>query len=240
DVNAMASRLAETEGRRVRLLGEVAHEVRTPLTVLDGYVEGLQDGVFEPTPEVYGELAAELRRLRRLSDDLGTLSAAEEGVPRLRREPVDVAAVVAVAAERLRPQLQDAGLGLTVESEGPAVVAADRDRVAQVVTNLVGNALAATPPGGSVHVTCRSDGRWAKIDVQDTGVGLAEPDLERIFERFYRVPGAAAPAGGSGIGLTIARGIARAHDGDLVAASNGPGHGSVFTLRLPLAGGTGS
>jgi histidine kinase len=236
DVNALAARLAETEKRRVRLLGEVAHEMRTPLTVLDGYVEGLQDEVFSAGPELYAELAGELRRLRRLSDDLGALSAAEAGEPALRREAVDVTAVALAAAERLRPQLHDAGLELETESDGGLVVLADGDRVAQVVTNLVGNALAATKAGGSVRVACRSEGGWAVVEVSDTGVGLGPLDLERVFERFYRAAGGGqGRRPGSGIGLTIARSIAQAHGGSLVATSEGPGRGAAFTLRLPLA-----
>ena len=239
DVNALAARLAETEARRMRLLGEVAHEMRTPLTVLDGYVEGLQDGVFTPEPELFAELSGELRRLRRLSEDLGALSRAEEGRLGLRVTRVDVAAVAIGAAERLRPQLHDAGLDLKTESAGWALlVDGDGDRIAQVVTNLVGNALAATPPGGQVRVLARPEGHEAVIEVSDTGVGLAEGDLERVFERFYRAPGPVGPGvarAGTGIGLTIARGIAHAHGGSLVASSPGPGQGSTFTLRLPLA-----
>ncbi|CAL8978445.1 Adaptive-response sensory-kinase SasA [Cellulomonas sp. T2.31MG-18] len=238
DVNALAARLAETEARRMRLLGEVAHEMRTPLTVLDGYVEGLQDGVFTPEPELYAELSGELRRLRRLSEDLGALSRAEEGRLGLHVARVDVAAVAIAAAERLRPQLHDAGLDLKTEwPRWALLVDGDADRIAQVVTNLVGNALAATPPGGHVRVVASPDGADALIEVSDTGIGLAEGDAERVFERFYRVPrtGTGPNASGSGIGLTIARGIAQAHGGSLFATSPGLDRGSTFTLRLPMA-----
>lgn len=241
DVNALGERLAETEARRVRLLGEVAHEMRTPLTVLDGYVEGMVDGVFEPGPEVLAELGAEVRRLRRLADDLSALSRAEEGRLELRAAEVDLAGLAVRAAERLRTQLDDAGVRLEVPAPtGPLPVTADADRLAQVVTNLVGNALAATPAGGLVEVTSRRAGGEAVVSVRDTGTGLAAGDLERVFERFYRVPGGGdARAGrhtGSGIGLTIARGIARAHGGDVTASSGGPGRGSTFELRVPLSG----
>ena len=237
DVNALGERLAETEARRVRLLGEVAHEMRTPLTVLDGYVEGMVDGVFEPGPEVLAELGAEVRRLRRLADDLSALSRAEEGRLELRAAEVDVAGLAVRAAERLRTQLDDAGVRLEVPAPaGPLTVTADADRLAQVVTNLVGNALAATPAGGAVEVRSRRDGGDAVVSVRDTGTGLAAGDLERVFERFYRVAGGdgARRHGGSGIGLTIARGIARAHGGDVTASSAGPGRGSTFELRVPL------
>ena len=236
DVNTLGQALAETEARRTRLLGEVAHEMRTPLTVVDGHVEGMIDGVIPVTPEELGLVSEEVRRLRRLSDDLSALSRAEEGRVVLHTAPVDLALVVRAAAERLRPQAEDAGLRLSVRAPGPVAVVADADRVAQVVTNLVGNAVRATGSGG-IDVAVGTEGQWALVTVSDTGEGLAGPDLARVFERFYRVPGRRGEreGGGSGIGLTIARGIARAHGGDLTAASPGPGGGAVFTVRLPRA-----
>lgn len=238
DVNTLGRALAETETRRVRLLGEVAHEMRTPLTVIEGYVEGMMDGVMPPSAEGLGQIGAEVQRLRRLSDDLSALSRAEEGRLALDRRPVDLAAVVAAAAERLRPQSDDGGQALVVEPPAePVPVVVDADRIAQVVTNLVGNALRATPAGGRVTVACRVDRGHAVVSVADTGEGLAAEDLERVFERFYRVPGrrSVGQDSGSGIGLTIARGIVRAHGGELSAASTGKGQGAVFTAHLPLA-----
>ena len=127
----------------------------------------------------------------------------------------------------------DARDGVTPMDE----VFADPDKLTQVVTNLVGNALRATPAGGTITLTCRRASGEAVIEVTDTGVGLQPGDLERVFERFYRVPDHSTTGHdtGSGIGLTIARGIARAHGGDLTARSDGPGKGAVFTLRMPLA-----
>ena len=232
DVNTLAARLAETEARRVRLIGEVAHEMRTPLTVLDGYVEGLVDGVFAPGPQVLDEMSAEVRRLRRLAEDLSALSRAEEGRLDLRPVDTDLARVAEAAAERLRPQVEDAGVELIVETGGPVALRGDPDRLAQVVTNLVGNALAATPPGGRIVVRAAHRDGHAQVQVADTGVGLAQADLDRVFERFYRV----GPRAGSGIGLTISRKIAEAHGGTLGAASAGPGRGATFTLRVPARG----
>ncbi len=240
DVNTLGRALAETEGRRVRLLGEVAHEMRTPLTVIEGYVEGMIDGVMPTSSAGLGQIGSEVQRLRRLSDDLSALSRAEEGRLGLDRESVDLAAVVATAAERLRPQAEDGGQVLLVEPALAAVpVSVDADRIAQMVTNLVGNALRATPPGGSVTVACRVERGEAVVSVADTGEGLASEDLERVFERFYRVPGrrSVGQDSGSGIGLTIARGIVRAHGGELSAESAGKGQGAVFTARLPLGTG---
>ena len=124
---------------------------------------------------------------------------------------------------------------LAVQSGPPLPVDVDPDRIAQVLTNLLGNALTYTPAGGRVDVRASRDHGRAAVAVSDTGIGLSPDDLELVFDRFYRVPGPTRPAGGSGIGLTIARGIARAHHGDIDAASPGVGAGSVFTLTLPMA-----
>jgi histidine kinase len=235
DVNALARRLESTEGRRVRLLGEVAHEMRTPLTVIEGYVEGIADGVFPADEQRLAQIAGEVHRLRRLSEDLSSLSRAEEG--RLELEPVrlDLAEVAAEAVERIRERAALAGLQLEVSAR-PAVVRADRLRLGQVLTNLLGNAVRATPPGGRIVVTTGTEGGDAVLSVGDTGEGLAAEDLERVFERFYRVEGRrrAAEDAGMGVGLTIARGIVEASGGTLTAASAGRGRGAVFTVRLPL------
>jgi signal transduction histidine kinase len=240
DVNTLAARLADTEARRIRLLGEVAHEMRTPLTALDGYVEGLIDGVFAPEPEVLAAASDELRRLRRLADDLSTLSRAEEQRLELKVADTDLADLARLAVSRLAPQFSDSNVGLTIEGAAALPARADPDRITQVLTNIIGNALAATHAGGSVTVRARAAGGFAQVAVTDTGAGLAAADIERVFERFYRVPGQRPRrSSGSGIGLTIARGIARAHGGDVTATSPGPGHGATFTLSIPLRRGPG-
>ncbi|GAA2161300.1 histidine kinase [Humibacillus xanthopallidus] len=239
DVNTLGRGLAETEARRVRLLGEVAHEMRTPLTVIDGYVEAMIDGVMPPGAAELSRVSDEVRRLRRLSDDLSALSRAEEGRLGLELRQVDLGSITRAAAERLRPQAEDSGLRLVVDTgTSPAGVAADADRISQVVTNMLGNAIRATPPGGELQVRCRAEHADAIVEVTDTGEGLDVADLERVFERFYRVPRRRAVEGdtGSGIGLTVARGIMRAHGGDLTAQSPGRGLGATFTARLPLSG----
>ncbi|MCL3862285.1 cell wall metabolism sensor histidine kinase WalK [Actinotalea sp. K2] len=239
DVNALTRRLAGSEERRTHLLGEVAHEMRTPLTVLDGYVEGLIDGVFEPDAATMAELAGELRRLRRLSDDLGALSRAEERGVELRLAVTDLGEVAAGAAERLRPQFDHVGVRLdVVPTGGPAIVTGDADRLAQVVTNLVGNALAATPKGGMVRVMTVATVDEVVTEVADTGSGIATQDVGRVFERFYRIPSddSERTRTGIGIGLTIARAIAAAHGGSIDVTSPGRGHGSTFRLRIPAGG----
>ncbi|MCA0251159.1 MAG: HAMP domain-containing histidine kinase [Actinobacteria bacterium] len=235
DVNSLGHTLAETEARRLQLLGEVAHEMRTPLTVIDGYVEGMIDNVLPMDNTSLGHVGEESRRLRRLADDLSALSRAEENRLQLSLVHTDVSLVVTAAAERLRPQVEDAGLVLRIDCDEPLWAIVDGDRIGQVVTNLVGNAIRATPPGGSLTVTCTRNGGEIQFSVADTGEGLAAEDLTRIFERFYRVPGRAStlPESGTGIGLTISRGIIRAHGGQLTAASPGRGLGATFTASLP-------
>jgi histidine kinase len=237
DVNRLGAALQATERRRARLIAEVAHEMRTPLTTIEGYVEGMLDQVFEPNEEVLTSVAEEAARLQRLASDLSELSRAEEGALTLNLQRVDLGALAAACAERLRPQYDDKHVHFEVRSGPTAPVDADPDRVTQVLTNLLGNALTYTPAGGRVVVTSGRDDRWAVVAIADSGVGLAPEDLELVFDRFYRVAGSVRAADGSGIGLTIARGIARAHGGDVRAASEGPGRGTTFTLNLPLAEG---
>jgi histidine kinase len=234
DVNALARKLESTEGRRVRLLGEVAHEMRTPLTVIEGYVEGIADGVFPADEERLSQIAGEVHRLRRLSEDLSALSRAEEGRLELRPVELDLAVAATEAVARIRERAEAAGVQVAVSAQ-PVAVRADPLRLGQVLTNLLGNAVRATPPGGRILVTTGTDGDDAVLSVRDTGEGLAAEDLERVFERFYRVEGRrrAADDSGMGVGLTIARGIVEAHGGTLTAASEGRGRGAVFTVRLP-------
>ena len=232
DVNDMARRLRAVEGERVRLLGEVAHEMRTPLTVLTGRVEGLQDGVFIADSELLAGLAGELRRLQRLADDLGTLSRVEERRLVLQRAPVDLTDLARRAVERFRGDPRAAGVELAWEADAAVVVDGDRERLAQVLDNLIGNALRSVAGRGRIGVRVTGTERLATLAVSDTGTGLAAEDLERVFERFYR--GAdARPEDGTGVGLTVSRGIADAHGGSLVAESAGPGRGACFTLTLP-------
>ena len=234
DVNTLATELASTETRRTRLLGEVAHEMRTPLTALEGYMEGLIDGVFAPEPEILGAASDELRRLRRLADDLSALSRAEEQRLDLHPADTDLADLTRRAAGRLAPQFSDGHITLTVRAPGPLPVRADPDRITQILTNIIGNALTATPAAGTVTIDARTAGQRAQVAVSDTGAGLAAEDLERVFERFYRAPGQPRRSSGSGIGLTIARNIARAHGGEVTASSAGPGQGATFVLTIPL------
>ena len=234
DVTALGRTIGETEQRRVQLMSEIAHELRTPLTVIEGNVEGMIDQVVPTDPAHLQLLAAESGRLRRLADDLSSLSRNAEGRWELHLSQIDLGEVVAASARRLRPQFEDAGVTLDIAAADAVAVTADPDRIAQIVTNLVGNALRATPEGGTVTVAVTADAGVAHIRVSDTGVGIEPAELDRIFERFYRGP-AARRSAGSGIGLTIARGLAGAHGGDVTATSAGPGRGATFEVSLPLS-----
>jgi len=234
DVNRLADALETTEHRRAQLISEVAHEMRTPLTTIRGYVEGVLDGVFAPDEELLTSVVEETSRLERLASDLATLSRAEERALDLHLTREDLGDLARAAATRLQPQFDDKGVTLVLEAVPSLPVDVDRDRMLGVITNLLGNALTYTPTEGRVVVTAARRGDAATIAIVDTGVGIAPEDLPLVFERFYRVPGLTRPSGGSGIGLTIARGIARAHDGDVDAASDGVGAGATLTLELPL------
>jgi histidine kinase len=241
DVNALGSALAETEARRVRLLGDIAHELRTPLTVMEGQLEGLADGVFEPGPAAYADLEAEVTRMRRLAADLGDLSRVEEGRFDPGSELVDLRSVVTTVTGRLGAALSASAVEVdeALPAE-PVLVRGDEQRLVQVVTNLVNNAQQAMPGGGRLVIRLTRDDGRAAVRLSDTGRGLAAGDVERVFERFYRVPddnGRSRRDGGTGIGLTVSRGIARAMRGDLTASSHGLGQGAEFTLTLPVADG---
>jgi histidine kinase len=235
DVNRLAGTLEATDQRRTRLLSELAHELRSPLTAIDGYVEGLLDGVFEADAVVYASIQEETSRLRRLAGDLTTVARAEEGALDYEWRTVDVNDVAASVVERLRPQFVASDVAVTLAtSEAPTMVRGDDVRLDQVITNLVGNALGHVDAGGTVSVIVDREGEVARIRVTDDGEGIAADEIEPIFERFYRSTGTSRP--GSGLGLTIARAIVSAHGGDVAAASAGVGQGATFTVRIPIEG----
>lgn len=233
--NDMAGSLEATERRRLQLVGDVAHELRTPLTTLDGYLEGLEDGVIEPTEATWRLLRAETGRLTRLVDDLSELWRAEASRLPLTLAALDLTGVVAEVVERLRPLAASRDVAIEL-LPGRVTARGDRDRVAQIVANYLANALRHAPDGSTILVAAsETDGR-ARLAVSDSGPGLAADQLEAVFERFYRVDAARSrAAGGSGIGLAIVRALATAMGGRTWAESPGPGRGSTFWLELPAA-----
>lgn len=235
--NQMAETLEQSETRRRQLIGDVAHELRTPLAGVIGVMEGLQDGVLPAEPATFHSVERELNRLQRLVLDLQELSRAEAGQISLNRQRVEPAEFVQTAVDRLRLQYEEKRVDLR-EDYQPDVpyVYVDPERMTQVMLNLLGNALQYTAEGGQVNVTVTNEGRGVSIIVQDTGIGISPEALPYIFERFYRADRSRSRvAGGSGIGLTISRHLVQAHGGTLTAASPGPGQGSTFTVNLPRA-----
>jgi histidine kinase len=234
--NQMAETLSQTEHRRRQLIGDVAHELRTPLSSVRSVMEGLTDGVLPAEPATFLSVQNEVGRLQRLVRDLEELSRAEAGQIPLELELVDPVELVRAAAERLQPQYDDKGVQLLLElAPDLPQVTADSGRMIQVLLNLMGNALQYTPAGGQVTVTARRQGSELDIQVQDNGLGITPEHLPLIFERFYRVDKSRSRiGGGSGVGLTISKHLVEAHGGHLTAASPGLNQGSTFTISLPV------
>ena len=228
----MADTLDYQDKIRRDMVASVAHELRTPVAVLQAGHEALLDGVIEPSPDELGSLRDEVLRLARMVDDLQTMAAADAAVLQLTHERRDLADIAGSAADSLARRFETAEVTLDRQL-APALVVADQRWMHQVVTNLLGNALKFTPAGGTVTISTRQDGPNAVLEVADTGVGIPADELPRIFDRFWRGQ-AAAQTSGSGIGLAIAAELARAHGGTLTAASQ-PGEGTRLTLTLPLS-----
>lgn len=236
-INALAVTLEQTERRRLEVIGNVAHELRTPIATLEGYLEGLLDGVIEPTPQTWAMLHTEAGRLRHLVDDLQEVSRAEARQIPLSLQPVAPQHLIQAALEPLEGQFAEKGLDLQVHvPENLPRVMADPARAVQVLMNILVNALRYTPAPGRIDVTVSREEDKVAFRVSDSGIGLTPEQLTHIFERFYRVDKARSRAlGGSGIGLTIALSLAQAMGGDIQVTSAGLGQGSSFTLTLPQA-----
>jgi signal transduction histidine kinase len=228
----MADALDRQEQLRRDLVADVAHELRTPIAVLQAEHEALLDGVAEPTPAALASLRDEVLRLARIVGDLQTLAEADAAALRLARSPADLAGIAAAAAGALAGRFEAAGITLAQDLR-PVRVLADAGRLHQVVTNLLTNALKFTPAGGRVTISARPSDGAAVLQVTDTGAGIDAEDLPRVFDRFWRGRQAARTSG-SGIGLAVAAELARAHGGQLAAAST-PGEGTQMTQTLPRA-----
>ena len=233
--NTMAEALERSEERRVQLIADLAHEFRTPLSNLRGYLEGLEDGVFRPD-ELAAPARRQVERLERLADDLSLLSRVETGQLELHPATVDAAALLEAAADAFRPRFEAKGVALDVRpGPGGLTVWADEQRTGQVLGNLIANALRFTPQGGRVTLTASAiAGGGARFDVSDSGVGIPPDQLELVFNRFYRGDEARAQrdGSGSGIGLTLAKQLVERQGGEIGVGSR-PGAGSNFWFTLP-------
>lgn len=233
--NQMAEQLEQIETMRRRLIGDVAHELRTPLAAIKGSAEGLMDGVLPASDETYHQIYAESERLSRLVDDLQELSRVESRAVHLDIHPVDLSSIIQTVTKRMQFQFEEKHIMLTSSLPLESIhVLADEDRLVQILTNLIGNALQYTE-NGSVSISAEHKKDDALITIKDTGVGVPPEQLTQIFERFYRVDKSRTRArGGSGIGLTIAKHLVEAQSGKIWAESMGKNKGSVFMFTLPL------
>jgi signal transduction histidine kinase len=225
--NAMAEQLALARDAERGVLLSVSHDLRTPLTSIRGYAEGIEDGTVEPR-EAAAVVAREAGRLERLVGDLLALARLRQGVLEVRREPVDLGAVAREAEARLRPAAAEAGVVVSVEG-GPAPARADHGRTLQAVSNLLENAIRVSPAGGAVTIAVAP----GEVAVSDQGPGIPEDEIPRAFERFHlrAVAGRGSPTG-AGLGLAIVRELSEAMGGS-VAVENLPTRGARLTVRLP-------
>lgn len=234
DFNLMASELDQAESLRRRLVSDVAHELRTPVATIVGYLDGIDDGVRKLDDATLQVMRAAATRLARLADDLSDVTLAEAGPSALRVHVVSAADVTAAAVAAARPAFDSKGVALAVRAEDEAWISADPERLGQVLGNLLDNALRHTARGGHVTVVSQIEAVDVMVSVSDDGEGIPPEDLSRVFDRFYRVDTARdRERGGSGIGLAIASGIVRAHGGRIEAFSDGPGSGARLVIALP-------
>jgi len=234
--NTMAARLEEQQALRHQAMTDIAHELRTPLSVLQIDLESLEDRLVEPTPAVIAGLQTEVVHLKRLVEDLRTLSLADAGELRVELQPLDAGELVREVVARIESAAHDRGITLTTTlPDGALPIQGDPQRLAQVLLNLLTNALHYTPAGGVITVSATRESQEAWLSVTDTGAGIPAADLPYIFERFYRTDPSRAPDnGGSGLGLAIARSLVAVHGGRVWAESR-EGQGSAFTMALPLS-----
>jgi len=235
--NRMAEKLESTEAMRRQLIADISHELRTPLTAIKGSIEGLIDHVLQPDEATYQQIYKEADRLQRLVEDLQELSRVEALAFNLKKERTSISALIQSAVEALEPAFRQKGVILESRmDEALPQVMIDRDRILQVLQNLLGNALHFTPPQGRVVISTVVENGSLSISVIDNGIGIASEHLPHIFERFYRADRSRSRmnGSGSGIGLTISKSLVEAHHGTIIAASEGLDKGSRFTFTLPL------
>ena len=235
--NAMADGLESAERQRRNMVADAAHELRTPLSNIRGYVEAVRDGVLKPDPETLGTIHQQVLYLTDLVDDLRLLAETEAGDFGLNRQPGSLFEAVRTSVEGVRARAEAKGVVLEVDlPAGSPGVEFDRTRISQVVGNLLDNAIRHTPPGGTVTVSAGVGPAAATVSVTDTGEGMPTEAIPFVFERFYRVdPSRSRSTGGAGLGLTIAKQLVEAHGGSIRVHSTA-GEGTTITFDLPLGG----
>jgi signal transduction histidine kinase len=232
--NQMSTDLVESNRQRRQMTADIAHDLRTPLSVILGYTEALSDAILQGTPDIFEVIHDEAQHLSHLIEDLRTLSLADAGELTIVLRPTPPQSLLerTAAAHRVQVQQQDVSLEVETPADLPEV-AVDPERMAQVLGNLVSNALRYTPQNGRIVLSAQAQADDLLLQVRDSGSGIASEDLPHIFERFYRSDKSRAQNGQSGLGLPIAKSLVEMHGGTLSAESV-PGQGTTFTIRLPL------
>ncbi len=231
--NYMTEQVQATQHAQQDFLANVSHDLKTPLTSIQGFSQAIMDGA-APNPVQAAEIIyEEAGRLNRMVTQLTDLARLQAGRLSMRMTAIDMGQVLAAVAQRLQIVAREKGITLHVDAQPMPEIAGDGDRLAQVLTNLISNAIKYTPTGGDVFVSTRVSNGGVDVIVQDTGIGIPAEELPRVFERFYQVDKARGPERGTGLGLAIVREIVQAHGGRINVASAGPGKGTTFTLWLP-------
>jgi signal transduction histidine kinase len=234
--DVMLGRIGASFERQRRFTGDAAHELRTPLSLMRSRIElaQMESPPDDPHAEVFEDLQNDLDRLTGLVGSLLTLARADSRELALDRGPLDLAALIETTVETFQPRFAETGVTSRLATI-PCTLVADADLLVQVLVNLIANALAHTPRGGTIETGCRCTGSEALFWVADTGTGIAPEHQPRVFDRFYRVdPGRTRAAGGAGLGLSISRAIVEAHAGRISLQSD-PGHGTRIEVALPVS-----
>lgn len=231
----MADSIERDRDLERQLIGDVAHELRTPLMAIQATVEAIQDGVFEADEKHLGTISSETRRLGRLVEALLHLNRLENGTIVAEENHVDLTKLVKEIAESHEALVESSGLSFTSDVEEDVRVEGDADLLTQAIANLLSNAVRYTPEGGSVALRLYREGGDAVVSVSDTGIGISEDDLDKVFSRFWRADSArSSVSGGLGIGLSLVKEVADQHRGD-VGVESSLGEGSTFTMSIPLS-----
>ena len=233
--NHMTAEVLAANTAQRDFLGNVSHDLKTPLTSIQGYAQAIMDGAADDPQAAAQIIHEEAGRLNRMVVELTGLARLQAGRLSLKTEPIDMAQLVDGVAQSLRMVAEKQGIELVLSSQPAPRIAGDGDRLAQVLINLIGNALKFTPAGGRVEIETARQGPGARVDIRDNGIGIPPDELPRVFERFYQVDKARGPQRGTGLGLAIAREIVEAHGGRITAQSRGRDQGAAFRVWLPAA-----
>lgn len=231
--NRMSAQVYAAHQAQQDFVANISHDLKTPLTSIQGFSQAIMDGTAKDPARAAAVIHEEAGRLNRMVIELTDLVRLQAGRLSMRTAPVDLGTLAAAIAERLRVVAQKKGIALHIETPAQPPIVGDGDRLAQVVTNLISNAINYTPTGGQIWVTTQPLNGGVQLEVRDTGIGIPPEELPRIFERFYQVDKARGPRRGAGLGLAIVHEIVSAHGGRITAASAGANQGAAFTVWLP-------